>query len=219
MLVVFLCNFLTPYLKSWCLYHVVPDNYGKKKLQCQNRVQLVKKGSLFQTIYWSWYFKVFIRGGKILPLLICLYFIPEPTDHCQVFQEFTAAMCHLSMTSFFFGLLMLEQKTCNGSSVTNFDAEFSISLYQALAETDNSSNLIVSPASISLSLRLLQLGARGNTLAQIERTMGYDINGEPGIYSASCFCLVKGNVSFNHCLLRYHEKTVSLFDTSVLVLV
>ncbi|XP_017334912.1 probable serpin E3 [Ictalurus punctatus] len=92
-------------------------------------------------------------------------------------------MCHLSMTSFFFGLLMLEQKTCNGSSVTNFDAEFSISLYQALAETDNSSNLIVSPASISLSLRLLQLGARGNTLAQIERTMGYDIN-DPTIQEA-----------------------------------
>lgn len=71
---------------------------------------------------------------------------------------------------------MVERKTCHGNAVTNFDGEFSASLYQALAEKDNSSNLIVSPASISLSLRLLQLGARGNTLAQLERTMRYDIS-------------------------------------------
>ncbi|XP_034160592.2 probable serpin E3 [Pangasianodon hypophthalmus] len=112
-----------------------------------------------------------------------VYFIPEPTDRCQVFQVFTAAMCRLPMTSFFLCLLMVEQKTCNGNSVTNFDVEFSVSLYQALAEKDNSSNLIVSPASISLSLRLLQLGARGNTLAQLERTTGYDIN-DPSIQEA-----------------------------------
>ncbi|XP_060792699.1 probable serpin E3 [Neoarius graeffei] len=92
-------------------------------------------------------------------------------------------MCRLSMTTFFFCLLMVELKTCNGNSVTNFDAEFSISLYQALTEKDNSSNLVVSPASIFLSLRLLQLGARGNTLAQLERTTGYDTN-EPSIQEA-----------------------------------
>lgn len=108
---------------------------------------------------------------------MAVYFIPEPTDHCQEFRIFTEAMTHLSMTSFFLCLLMVKQ-TCKGNSVTNFDAEFSVSLYHALSEKHNSSNLIVSPASISLSLRLLQLGARGNTLAQLERITGYDINGE-----------------------------------------
>lgn len=114
-------------------------------------------------------------------------FIPEPTDGSQVFQVFTVIMSHLSMTSFFLCLLMTEWKTCNSNSATNFATGFSLSLYQALAENDNSSNLIVSPASISLSLRLLQLGARGNTLAQLERTTGYDIKGEPGDYSHSWF--------------------------------
>ncbi|KAK3543625.1 hypothetical protein QTP70_025011, partial [Hemibagrus guttatus] len=84
-------------------------------------------------------------------------------------------MRHLSLTSLLC-LLMVERTTCHGNAVTNFDGEFRASLYQALVEKDNSSNLIVSPASISLSLRLLQLGARGNTLAQIERTMRYDIS-------------------------------------------
>ncbi|XP_043105024.1 probable serpin E3 isoform X2 [Puntigrus tetrazona] len=53
---------------------------------------------------------------------------------------------------------------------------FGVSLYQTLTETENNSNLIVSPASVSLCLGLLQLGARGNTLAQLEETLGYDVN-------------------------------------------
>ncbi|KAG7331436.1 hypothetical protein KOW79_005405 [Hemibagrus wyckioides] len=92
-------------------------------------------------------------------------------------------MHHLSLISLLC-LLMVERTTCHGNAVTNFDGEFSASLYQALAEKDNSSNLIVSPASISLSLRLLQLGARGNTLAQLERTMRYDIS-NPSIQEAA----------------------------------
>ncbi|XP_027001229.2 probable serpin E3 isoform X2 [Tachysurus fulvidraco] len=83
-------------------------------------------------------------------------------------------MRHLSLTSFLC-LMMVEMVfSCHGDSVTNSDTEFGTGLYQALAEKDNSSNLIVSPASISLSLRVLQLGARGNTLAQLERTVGFD---------------------------------------------
>ncbi|KAK2850492.1 hypothetical protein Q7C36_009275 [Tachysurus vachellii] len=84
-------------------------------------------------------------------------------------------MRHLSLTSFLC-LMMVERRTCHGDSVTNFDTEFGTSVYRALAKKDNSSNLIVSPASISLGLRVLQLGARGNTLAQLERTVGFDTN-------------------------------------------
>lgn len=55
---------------------------------------------------------------------------------------------------------------------------FAVSLYQTLTETENNSNLIMSPLSVSLSLGLLQLGARGNTLAQLEGTLGYNVNGK-----------------------------------------
>lgn len=54
---------------------------------------------------------------------------------------------------------------------------FAVSLYQMLTETENNSNLIMSPLSVSMSLGLLQLGARGNTLAQLEGTLGYNVNG------------------------------------------
>lgn len=52
---------------------------------------------------------------------------------------------------------------------------FAVSLYHTLTSTENSSNLIVSPLSISLSLGLLQLGARGSTLSQLEETLGYNV--------------------------------------------
>ncbi|CAG08281.1 unnamed protein product, partial [Tetraodon nigroviridis] len=45
---------------------------------------------------------------------------------------------------------------------------------QTLAGPENGSNLVVSPWSVSASLGLLQLGARANTLAQLEGTLGYN---------------------------------------------
>ncbi|XP_060114030.1 serpin E3 isoform X2 [Heteronotia binoei] len=53
-------------------------------------------------------------------------------------------------------------------------AEFSFTLYQHLAELENRTDLLISPASISLALGLLQLGARGNTSAQLEHALGYN---------------------------------------------
>ncbi|KAL8172959.1 UNVERIFIED_CONTAM: hypothetical protein K2H54_035888 [Gekko kuhli] len=52
-------------------------------------------------------------------------------------------------------------------------AEFAFTLYQKLAELENRTDLLVSPASISLALGLLQLGAKGNTSAQLEHALGY----------------------------------------------
>uniref|UniRef100_H3DE40 Serpin peptidase inhibitor, clade E (nexin, plasminogen activator inhibitor type 1), member 3 n=1 Tax=Tetraodon nigroviridis TaxID=99883 RepID=H3DE40_TETNG len=51
---------------------------------------------------------------------------------------------------------------------------FAVSLFQTLAGPENGSNLVVSPWSVSASLGLLQLGARANTLAQLEGTLGYN---------------------------------------------
>ncbi|XP_058642145.1 probable serpin E3 [Onychostoma macrolepis] len=83
-------------------------------------------------------------------------------------------MHQLSVTSLLLCLWLLE--CCHGNSLNDLHTQFGISLYQTLTETENNSNLIVSPASVSLCLGLLQLGARGNTLAQLEETLGYDVN-------------------------------------------
>nr|XP_020643711.1 serpin E3 [Pogona vitticeps] len=58
----------------------------------------------------------------------------------------------------------------------NLNAEFAFTLYQRLAELDNQTNLIVSPASVSLSLGLLQFGAQGNTFVQLKRALGYTVH-------------------------------------------
>ncbi|KAM4731138.1 putative serpin E3 isoform 1-T2 [Anableps anableps] len=88
-------------------------------------------------------------------------------------------MCRLPLASVFMFLWLAERSHCTGSfqdSMRELHNRFAVSLYQTLTETENSSNLIVSPVSVSLSLALLQLGARGNTRAQLEGTLGYNVN-------------------------------------------
>ena len=65
-------------------------------------------------------------------------------------------------------------------------SRFAISLYQMLTEMENNSNLIVSPVSVSFSLALLQLGARGNTQAQLEGVLGYSVNGKIHLLFYTC---------------------------------
>lgn len=89
-------------------------------------------------------------------------------------------MCRLPVASLIICFWLVERSYCNNSlqdSMRELHTRFAISLYQTLTETENNSNLIVSPVSVSLSLALLQLGARGNTLAQLEGTLGYNVNG------------------------------------------
>lgn len=89
-------------------------------------------------------------------------------------------MHQLFVTSLLVCLCLMEHCHGNsslGNSLSDLHTRFGVSLYKTLAETENNSNLIASPASISLCLGLLQLGARGNTLAQLEGTLGYDVNG------------------------------------------
>ncbi|KAK6309525.1 hypothetical protein J4Q44_G00194060 [Coregonus suidteri] len=88
-------------------------------------------------------------------------------------------MRRLSITSLFVCFWLVERGQCDASlqdTMGELHTEFAVSLYKALKETENNSNLIVSPVSVSLSLGLLQLGARGNTLAQLEASLGYDLN-------------------------------------------
>lgn len=89
-------------------------------------------------------------------------------------------MPQLSASSLFICLWLVDlchvANSVLSSSFSDLHTQFGISLYQTLTETENKSNLIVSPASVSLCLGLLQLGARGNTLVQLEGTLGYDVN-------------------------------------------
>lgn len=93
----------------------------------------------------------------------------------------TEDMCRLPVASLFICLWLLERSHCNSSlqdSMRELHNRFTVSLYQTLTETENNSNLIMSPVSVSLSLALLQIGARGNTLAQLEASLGYNVNGK-----------------------------------------
>ncbi|NXU77103.1 SERP3 protein, partial [Oreotrochilus melanogaster] len=55
--------------------------------------------------------------------------------------------------------------------------EFAIRLYKHVSETENRTNLILSPASVAISLELLQFGAQGNTFAELQDALGYNIHG------------------------------------------
>ncbi|NXL63569.1 SERP3 protein, partial [Chordeiles acutipennis] len=55
--------------------------------------------------------------------------------------------------------------------------EFAIKLYRHVSEAENRTNLVVSPASVAVSLELLQFGAQGNTFTELQDALGYNING------------------------------------------
>ncbi|KFP06879.1 Serpin E3, partial [Calypte anna] len=55
--------------------------------------------------------------------------------------------------------------------------EFAIKLYKHVSETENRTNLILSPAIVAISLELLQFGAEGNTFAELQDALGYNIHG------------------------------------------
>ncbi|XP_072300185.1 probable serpin E3 [Eucyclogobius newberryi] len=65
-------------------------------------------------------------------------------------------------------------------NMRDLHSRFSLALYQSLSAGQNRTNLVLSPLSVALSLGLLQLGARGNTLAQLEGTLGYSVR-EPHV--------------------------------------
>ncbi|NWV13480.1 SERP3 protein, partial [Ptilonorhynchus violaceus] len=55
--------------------------------------------------------------------------------------------------------------------------EFALSLYRHVSEAENTTNLVVSPASVAVSLELLQFGAQGNTFTELQGALGYSIHG------------------------------------------
>ncbi|XP_068121155.1 serpin E3 isoform X2 [Hyperolius riggenbachi] len=55
------------------------------------------------------------------------------------------------------------------------NTDFAVRLYRTLVETENRTNLVVSPSSVASSLGLLLFGARGSTFTQIENALGYSV--------------------------------------------
>ncbi|KAM6341313.1 serpin E3 [Podargus strigoides] len=54
--------------------------------------------------------------------------------------------------------------------------EFAINLYRHVSEAENRTNLVVSPASVAISLELLQFGAQENTFMELQDALGYNIH-------------------------------------------
>ncbi|XP_055008079.1 probable serpin E3 [Boleophthalmus pectinirostris] len=91
-------------------------------------------------------------------------------------------------------------------------SHFSLSLYQSVSSGLNQTNLIVSPLSVALSLGLLQLGARGNTLAQLEETLGYNVQ-DPHVrdfllFSGSSLNSSEGVKLLQTCSLLVHSSVL-----------
>lgn len=63
--------------------------------------------------------------------------------------------------------------------------EFALHLYQSVAAERNGTNFVISPASVSLSLEILQFGARGNTGWQLAGALGYTVQGKRLLSPAS----------------------------------
>ncbi|NXI51461.1 SERP3 protein, partial [Chloroceryle aenea] len=55
--------------------------------------------------------------------------------------------------------------------------QFAINLYRHVSEAENRTNLVVSPASVAVSLELLQFGAQGKTFTELQDALGYNIHG------------------------------------------
>ncbi|ELW72329.1 Serpin E3 [Tupaia chinensis] len=54
--------------------------------------------------------------------------------------------------------------------------EFALHLYQSVAAGRNGTNLIISPAGVSLPMEILQFGAQGNTAQQLADALGYTVH-------------------------------------------
>ncbi|KAK1167747.1 putative serpin E3 isoform X2 [Acipenser oxyrinchus oxyrinchus] len=89
----------------------------------------------------------------------------------------TDVMWRLAVTKLFLCLWVVKKGGSHlQDTLKELNTEFAVSFYQKLAETENNSNLIVSPASVSVTLGLLQFGAKGNTFSQLESALGYNVN-------------------------------------------
>ncbi|NXI70801.1 SERP3 protein, partial [Anseranas semipalmata] len=86
------------------------------------------------------------------------------------------------MLSIVFSAYILSACCLNKGNCISYDelkdlkTEFAIDLYHHISEAENRTNLVVSPASVAISLELLQFGAQGNTFVELQDALGYNIH-------------------------------------------
>ncbi|KAM6416373.1 serpin E3 [Pluvialis apricaria] len=86
------------------------------------------------------------------------------------------------MLAIFFSAFILSAGCLTKGNCISYDelkelkTEFAINLYRRVSEAENRTNLVVSPASVAISLELLQFGAQGNTFTELQDALGYNIH-------------------------------------------
>ncbi|XP_021142513.2 serpin E3 isoform X3 [Columba livia] len=88
-----------------------------------------------------------------------------------------AFMLTISFSAFILSACCLAKGNCiSYDELKELKTEFAISLYHHVSEAGNRTNLVVSPASVAVSLELLQFGAQGNTFTELQESLGYNIH-------------------------------------------
>ncbi|NWH34329.1 SERP3 protein, partial [Chloropsis hardwickii] len=88
-------------------------------------------------------------------------------------------MLPILFSAFILSACCLPKGSCiSYDELKELKTEFAISLYRHMSEAENGTNLVVSPASVAVSLELLQFGAQGNTFTELQDALGYSIHGK-----------------------------------------
>ncbi|NWS40244.1 SERP3 protein, partial [Probosciger aterrimus] len=88
-----------------------------------------------------------------------------------------AFMLPIFFSAFVLSASCLTKANCiSYGELKELKAEFAINLYRHVSEAENRTNLVVSPASVAVSLELLQFGAQGNTFTELQDALGYNIH-------------------------------------------
>nr|XP_014350259.1 PREDICTED: serpin E3 [Latimeria chalumnae] len=96
--------------------------------------------------------------------------VPEYKKYCQ-----TPPL--KPVTKLFLYLWVLHKGCCDlQDTFKELSTEFAVNFYKKAAESENETNLVVSPVSVSVLLELLQFGAQGNTFIQLENVLGYNMH-------------------------------------------
>ncbi|NXM34010.1 SERP3 protein, partial [Oxyruncus cristatus] len=88
-----------------------------------------------------------------------------------------AFMLPIFFSAFILSACCLTKGNCvSYDELKELKTEFAINLYRHISEAENRTNLVVSPASVAVSLELLQFGAQGNTFTELQDALGYNIH-------------------------------------------
>jgi len=87
-------------------------------------------------------------------------------------------MLPIYFTAFILAACCLTKGSCiSYDELKELKTEFAINLYRHVSKAENRTNLVISPASVAVPLELLQFGAQGNTLTELQDALGYNIHG------------------------------------------